>query len=86
MVANHSPGSAMNFNFKRVLLKCTKELSVVRGQAFLSSFKEILRLSSFHMVRMNETDSDHVVLENIQRRIKTKIWSAQLSSFNFFNP
>ena len=35
-------------------------------------------------VRMNETDSDHVVLKNIQRRIKTKIWSAQLSSFNFF--
>ena len=33
---------------------------------------------------MNEADSDHVVLENIQRRIKTKIWSAQLSSFNFF--
>ena len=27
---------------------CTKELSVVRGQAFLSSFKKILRLSSFH--------------------------------------
>ena len=27
---------------------CKKEVFVVRGHAFLSSFKKILRLSSFH--------------------------------------
>ena len=34
-------------------------------------------------LRVNETDSDYVIWINIQKRIKSKIWSAQLSYFNF---
>ena len=33
--------------------------------------------------RVRETDSDYVIWVNIQRRIKGKIWSVQLSYFNF---
>ena len=32
---------------------------------------------------MNETDSDYVIRINIQKRIKSKIWSVQFSYFNF---
>ena len=35
--------------------------------------------------RVNETDSDFVFRINILRRIKSKIWSDQLSYFNFLN-
>ena len=34
-------------------------------------------------MRANETDSDYVICVNIQRRIKSKILSAQLSYFHF---
>ena len=34
-------------------------------------------------VRARGTDSDHIIWVNIQRRIEGKIWSAQLSYFNF---
>ena len=46
-----SPGSAINFELKSALkiaiCSCPKKQSVVGGQAFLLSFKEIQRLSSF---------------------------------------
>ena len=56
---------------------------MVRGQTFLSSFKKILRLLSFHKwkVKVNETDSDYVILVNIQRRIKR--CGLDNSHFNF---
>ena len=44
---------------------CTKELSVVRGQAFLSSFKKntevIISPQAQWKVRVRETDSDYVI-------------------------
>ena len=46
LVANSSPGSENVL--KIAICSCTKELSVIRGQTFLSSFRKILRLSSFH--------------------------------------
>ena len=46
----------------------------------------LLRLSSFHKLSgkwVSGTDSDCVIWVNIQRRIKGKIWSSQLSYFSF---
>lgn len=36
-------------------------------------------------MRVNETDNDQVICANIQKRIKSRTWSAQLSQFFFFN-
>ena len=35
-------------------------------------------------MRVNETDNDQVICANIQKRIKSRTWSAQLSQFFFF--
>ena len=47
LVANHSPESAFNVKlrecFNNSISLCTIELSLVRGQAFLSSFKKKYR-------------------------------------------
>ena len=46
--------------------------------------KVIIFSQSQWKLRMNVTVSDYDIWINIQRRIKSEIWSAQLSYFNFF--
>ena len=87
-----SPGSAINFELKSALkiaiCSCPKEQSV---EGRLSSF-HLKKYRGYHhfpqarwTARVNETDSNYVILVNIQRRIKSRIWSAQPYYPNFFN-
>ena len=69
VVANHSPGSAINFILKTVLkiaiCSYTTELYVVGRQAFLSSFKKKTEVVIFPqakwIIRVNETNGDCVI-------------------------
>ena len=55
----------------------SKRTVSIKRATFPSSFKE-----AQWILRVNETVSDYVIWINIQRRIKSKIWSAQLSYLN----
>ena len=54
-----------------------RTVSIKRATFPSYSFKE-----AQWILRVNETVSDYVIWINIQRRIKSKIWFAQLSYFN----
>ena len=90
VVANHSPGSAINFILKTVLkiaiCSYTTELYVVGRQAFLSSFKKKTEVVIFPqaklIIRVNETNGDCVIWVNIQRKIKVE-YGLHNSHFNF---
>ena len=64
-----------------------KQLSVVKGQTFLSSYKRntdlIISPQAQLTVKVNEIDSDYVSWVNIQKRIKSNIWPAELCYSNF---
>ena len=51
---------------------------------FIYRNKVIIFSQSQWKLRMNMTVSDYDIWISIQRRIKSEIWSAQLSYFNFF--
>ena len=50
---------------------------------FIKKNTEVIFPQAQWKVRVRETDSNYVIWVNIQRRIKGKAWSAQLSYFNF---
>ena len=70
LVANQSPGSAFTFKLKRV--KFAYAPTEIRRQAFISSFKKILRATKVNIfpqakwtVSVNETDIGYVIWVNI---------------------